>query len=160
MRKSTSKGKRSLKLLAALLAMTLCEGNFANAYAHAGTNSPVQTDRELLIAANEEIRHLTDKLAAMDKLDSQRKALIATLDELITSQARTLQLCKAALATGDKIEGVDDKLLKSLQTSLDDAKKEIARYQAKAAFWKRVASFGMLTVAVIGAAIGYVLGSK
>jgi hypothetical protein len=108
----------------------------------------------------EEVDYLTAKVAALTKLDAQGKELLAALDAQIIAQERTIAALKAANAAGDKIETISEKELKSYQASLDDAKKEIAKWKARAGFWKRIAMFGMVTVLVVGTAIGYTLGNK
>ncbi len=115
---------------------------------------------ENCLRQGEELDYLTAKVGALEKLDKQGKELVAALDAQIVAQERTITALKAANAAGDKIETISEKELKSYQASLDDAKKEIARWQAKAGFWKRIAAFGMVSVLVIGAAIGYTIGHK
>jgi len=142
--------------------------SFANASLHAATR-PVQDNRndkqirqllENCLKQAEQVDYLTAKVAALEKLDKQGKELLAALDAQIVAQERTITALKAANAAGDKIETISEKELKSYQASLDDAKKEIARWQAKAGFWRRVAGFGMVTVAVIAGVIGFALGNK
>ncbi len=119
--------------------------------------------RQLLedcLRQDEELTYLTAKVAALTKLDAQGKELLAALDAQVAAQGRTITALKAANATGDKIETVSEKELASYKASLDNAKKEIARWQAKAGFWRRVAGFGLPLVLVVGVAVGYVLGSK
>lgn len=103
----------------------------------------------------EEVDYLTAKVAALTKLDAQGKELIAALDAQIAAQERTIIALKAANAAGDKIETISEKELKSYQASLDDAKKEIARWQGKAAFWRRIAGWGITLAVVVGVVIGY-----
>lgn len=142
--------------------------SFASVSLHAATR-PAQDNRndrqirqllENCLKQAEQVDYLTAKVAALEKLDKQGKELIAALDAQIVAQERTITALKAANAAGDKIETISEKELKSYQASLDDAKKEIARWQGKAAFWKRFAGFGIVSVAVIFAALGYLAGSK
>jgi chromosome segregation ATPase len=114
----------------------------------------VQTSRELLEAANEEIKYLTAKVAALEKLDKQNRELVDALDAQIKAQEKTIAALKAAMATGEKITGVDDKLLASLQNSLTDAKGQITRLEAKASFWRRAAAMGVMAAVGVGIAIG------
>lgn len=112
---------------------------------------------ENCLRQGEELDYLTAKVAALQKLDAQGKELIAALDAQITAQERTITALKAANAAGDKIETISEKELKSYQASLDDAKKQIAIWQARAGFWKKIASIGVPLVLMIGVAVGYSL---
>lgn len=141
-------------------------GNYALGLPQEGTkpvSDPSRQTRILLencLRQAEEVDYLTAKVAALTKLDAQGKELLAALDAQIIAQERTIAALKAANAAGDKIETISEKELKSYQASLDDAKKEIAKWKARAGFWKRIAMFGMVTVLVVGTAIGYTLGNK
>ena len=142
--------------------------------AHAA--SPVQNERsaqrdryimETCLKQDEEIQFLTAKVAALTKLDSQGKELIAALESQIAAQDKTIAALKAANEKGNQIDAASERELESFRTtvksyeaSLTDAKKEIARWQGKAQFWRRLAGFGITTAVIIGLAIGYTLGRK
>lgn len=115
---------------------------------------------ENCLKADEELTYLTAKVAALTKLDGQTKELLSALDSQITAQEKTITALKAANAASNGIETLSEKELKSFQASLDDAKKEIARWRAKAGFWRRVAGFGLPLVLAVGVVVGYVLGGK
>ena len=145
-----------------------CAGSYAHAWQSAATR-PATDDKtarqtrlllENCLRQAEEVDYLTAKVAALEKLDKQGKELVNALDAQITAQEKTITALKAANAAGDKIETISEKELASYKASLDDAKKEIARWQGKAAFWRRIAGFGLPAVLAIGAAIGFALGSK
>lgn len=111
-------------------------------------------DRKLLEAANEEIKYLTAKVAALEKVDRGNRELVDSLQALVDGQAKALATCKAAIAKGDQISNVDDKLLTSLQASLTDAKAQITRLEARVSFWRRAAAMGVMAAVGIGIAIG------
>lgn len=108
----------------------------------------------------EEVDYLTSKVAALTKLDAQGKELVAALDAQVAALEKTIAALKAANAAGDKIETISDKELKSLQASLDGAKKQIEKWKGRAGFWKRVAGFGVTAAIAIGIGIGFALGNK
>lgn len=112
---------------------------------------------ENCLLADEQLTYLTAKVATLTKGDAQSKELIAALDSQILAQEKTIAALKAANATGDKIETISGKELASYQKSLDDAKVQIARLTAKAAFWQKIAGFGMTLMIGIGIAIGVVI---
>lgn len=123
-------------------------------------SDPARQTRILLencLRQAEEVDYLTAKVAALTKLDAQGKELLAALDAQIVAQTRTIAALQAANKASSGIEVIDSKELKSFQASLDDAKKEIAKWKARAGFWKRIAMFGMVTMIGVGIAIGVVI---
>jgi predicted RNase H-like nuclease (RuvC/YqgF family) len=127
---------------------------------------PVQSSqdaRQILEACREataEVEFLRKKVAAMDKLDSERKGLIEILEQRIALLQKSVDQYKAALATGEKIESVDSRLIQSYEQSLKDAKAEIEKQRAKASFWRKFASLGVVGALLIGGAFGVLLGAK
>lgn len=143
--------------------------NSALAWQSAPATNPAQKDRtaretrvllEDCLRQGEELDYLTAKVAALTKLDAQGKELVAALDAQIAAQERTITALKAANAAGDKVETISEKELKSFQDSLTAAEKEAAKWKGRASFWRKVAGFGVVTAVIVGAAVGYVLGSK
>jgi hypothetical protein len=145
----------SKQLLITALVMLSFGQPSVKAFAQKATNSrAAQSDRELLLAQDEEIRYLTAKVAALEKVDRGNRELVDSLQALVDGQAKALATCKAAIAKGDQISNIDDKLFTSLQASLTDAQKQISRLEGKVAFWRRAAGFGVVAAVGIGIAIG------
>jgi hypothetical protein len=96
----------------------------------------------------------------MSKLDAERQGLIDILEKRTTLLEKTIAEYKAALASSEKIETVDTRLIQSYEQSLKDAKAEIARQTARAGFWQKVASFGITGALVVGALVGFIAGSR
>lgn len=132
-----------------------------SAWQSAATKLPVQTDRqvrELLQACllqGEQVDYLTAKVAALTKLDGNNRELVAALEAQVAAQTKTIAALKAIDAVSGKVESLDARTIASLEVSLKDAKSEIARLTAKAAFWRRIAGIGLPLALVIGAAVGY-----
>lgn len=124
--------------------------------------TPAQSDRQIrqllenCLKQQEELDHLTAKVAALEKLDRQGKELVAALDAQILAQEKTIKALKAVDATSGKIEILDAKTEASLQASLTDAKAQIARLTAEVRFWRKIAGFGIIVALVVGAGIGVV----
>lgn len=136
--------------------------NFVNVSLHAAT-LPVQDDRsnkqirqllENCLKQDEEVQFLTKKVSIFTKLDDNNKEIIAALDAVVDNQAKTIAALKAANKASGGIEVIDAKQLKSLEDSLADAKKQMARLEAKVSFWKKVAAISAPVMIGIGVVIG------
>ena len=87
-------------------------------------------------------------MSSLEKLTKQDKELINALDEQVALQQQTITALKS-------VSSIDDKVLASYQTSLDEAKIQIERWKAKASFWRKLAGFGLPAALIVGAAIGW-----
>lgn len=107
-----------------------------------------------------EVEFLRQRLENEKKLTSEARALIEILEQRIEFLQKGIDQYKAALASSDKIETVDSRLIQSYEQSLRDAKAEIARLTASRNLWRRIAGFGITGALVIGGVIGFALGNK
>lgn len=107
-----------------------------------------------------EVEFLRQRLEAEKRLTTEARSLIEILEQRIALLQKAIDSYKVALATSDKIETVDSRLIQSYEQSLKDAKAEIAKQTAKANFWRRFAGLGVTAALTIGLIVGFVVGNK
>lgn len=144
-----------------------CVGSWSSAATHPVQSNPASTIqspdsrpdrrvRQLLencLRQEEEVRYLTEKVVNLTKLDENNKGLVQALEEQVAALEKTIKLLKSVGQLDEKIEA-------SCAASLKAANAEVSRWQEKASFWKKFAGIGIVTAAVVGAVVGFVMGSK
>lgn len=104
---------------------------------------------------------LRKELKTYKKGSEESERLIVIMEQRISRLDQTIVHLRAALDTGQQIQGVDQKLLDNWQKSLSDAEATIKKLETQKAFWKTIgtgAGVGLL-VSVI-AIIGLLAGRK
>lgn len=125
-------------------------------FAQQDSRSSAQIDRDATQACREAVAELEasrKQIAGYRKLDVSAQELIGVQVQRIAYLEQTVASLKAALATGQKIEGLDDKIIASWEASLKDARAQIEKLTRRVSLWRRLAVVGTVAGLVIGVVI-------
>lgn len=105
-----------------------------------------------------EVDFLRKKVAGLEKLDSEKDSLIVVLEQRIMLLEKSIESLKKSLELSGSIGQVDQKIIKSFETSLKAAQDEVTRQTRKASLWRKVSGFGITGAFILGAVVGIILG--